>query len=39
MPPRSYAMVHRDARLQPGDAKMICDWTEIAKQELSVPAR
>jgi hypothetical protein len=39
MPPPSYTMVHRDARLQPDDAKIICDWTEIAKQEHSVSPR
>lgn len=36
MPPRSYTLVHREARIQPHDVKVICDWTERAKRELAV---
>lgn len=36
MPPTSYAFMHREARLQRGDVKTICDWTESVKKELEV---
>jgi hypothetical protein len=28
--------MHREARLQRGDVKTICDWTESVKKELEV---
>jgi hypothetical protein len=30
MPPPSYALMHREARLQPDDARALCEWTDSA---------
>jgi hypothetical protein len=34
MPPASYALVHRVARLSPADVQRICDWTEDSRKRL-----
>ena len=36
MPLASYAFVHREVRLSPGEVKMICEWTERARKELEI---
>ncbi|HEX8335345.1 MAG TPA: heme-binding domain-containing protein [Pyrinomonadaceae bacterium] len=35
MPLDSYTLVHRGARLAPGDVKMLCDWAGVERRRLS----
>lgn len=34
MPLSSYTLIHRDARLAPGDAETICSWTKSEQERL-----
>jgi hypothetical protein len=34
MPLPSYLWIHWDAKLKPGEAKILCDWTETEKNRL-----
>lgn len=35
MPLDSYTLVHRGARLAPGDVRALCDWTDEERRRLS----
>jgi hypothetical protein len=39
MPISSYAFVHREAKLSPGDVKLICEWSESAREQLEATSR
>lgn len=34
MPPRSYLLMHRSARVSPAQVERICQWTTTARQQL-----
>lgn len=34
MPPRSYLLMHRSARVSPAQIERICQWTTTARQQL-----
>jgi len=34
MPPRSYLLMHRGARVSPAQVERICQWTTTARQQL-----
>ena len=34
MPPRSYLLMHRNARVSPAQVEQICQWTTTARQQL-----
>jgi hypothetical protein len=36
MPPRSYLVMHRRARLSDAEVDRVCDWTEVARARLDL---